>query len=180
MLKRWLIASALALAFHGAAQAQNYKDAGGSGAQPVVPLVNCVYGGNCTGPVSGANPLPVTIDGSASASVGNLHAVTPALASALVMKNSAGNLYSVNATAITGGAAGYLVVVNAAAAPANGAAIAPLDFCYFPAGAAGCSLSHGSIPINFPTGIVALITTAPSPYTYTNGTDTAAISGDYQ
>jgi hypothetical protein len=180
MLKRWLIASAMSLALSCATQAQTYKDAGGTMAQPVVPLVNCSAGGSCAGPASGVNPLPVTLDGSSSSSVGNSHAATTALASSLVIKASAGNLYSVNATAITGGSAGYLVVVNAAAAPSNGSAITPLDFCYFPAGAAGCSLSHGSIPINYSIGIVALITTATSPFTFTSGADTAAISGDYR
>jgi hypothetical protein len=121
---------------------------------------------------------PVTLQGSSTLANANLHAVTGALAATLVIKASAGNLYSVNTTGIAGGSAGYLVIVNATAAPGNGA-ITPLDFCYFST-PAGCSLSHGTIPINYSTGIVALITTATTPYTYTSGVDTAAISGDYQ
>ena len=122
----------------------------------------------------------VNAQGSASSTYANSHGATSALAASLVLKASAGNLYSVNATAITGGAAGYLVVINATSAPTNGAAITPLDFCYFGANPAGCSLSHGHIPINYSAGMVALITTAASPYTYTSGTDTGAISGDFQ
>jgi len=96
-----------------------------------------------------------------------------------VLKASAGNLYSINATSITGGSAGFLVAINASTVPTNGTAITPLDFCYFNS-LAGCSLSHGNLPVNYSTGIVVLVTTAASPFTYTTGVDTAAISGDFQ
>ena len=122
--------------------------------------------------------LPTSIQGSSLAANANSHAATSALAASFVLKASAGNLYSVNATSITGGATGFLVVVDATSAPANGA-ITPLDFCAI-VSVVGCSLSHGTIPIRYSTGIVALITTAASPYTYTSGVNTAAISGDYQ
>lgn len=129
---------------------------------------------------AGTNTIGAVVNqGSAGSANANSHAATSALASSLALKASAGNLYSVNATAVTGGAAGYLVVINAASAPTSGSAITPLDFCYFN-GVGGCSLSHGQIPINYSTGIVALITTAASPFTFTSGTDTAAISGDFQ
>jgi hypothetical protein len=128
---------------------------------------------------TGTGIAPVNVQGSSSSTNANSHAVTGALATSLVLKPSAGNLYSVNATAITGGAAGFLVIVNATSAPAPGA-ITPIDFCFFSAGLGGCSLFHGNIPINYSTGIVALITSAATPYTYTTGVDTAAISGDYQ
>lgn len=176
MMKQAFFAGVAALVCSNAF-AQTYRDSAGS----IVPGTVIVDPTGGTGALfTAANPGRISISsgGSTSASA-NLHAVTGALADSLVIKASAGNFYSVNATAITGGAAGYLVVVNATAAPALGA-ITPLDFCYFAAGSGGCSLSHGNIPINYSTGIVALITSAATPYTYTTGVDTAAISGDYQ
>jgi hypothetical protein len=65
MLKHWLIAGALALGFVGAAEAQTYRDSGGTIPQGVVPLVGCASGGNCSGPVSAANPLPTQPSGNA-------------------------------------------------------------------------------------------------------------------
>lgn len=144
---------------------------GGGTALPVTESTALPAGANTIGSVG--------LVGSSASGNANSHAVTSALAATLVVKASAGNLYSVNATAITGGLAGYLVLVNLTAAPSTGA-ITPIDFCYFAANSAGgCSLAHGTLPINFGTGIVALVTTAASPYTYTAGA-TAAISGDYQ
>lgn len=130
MLKRWLIAGALALAVCGVAWAQSIS-----------------------------------------------HIATAALANSLVVKAGPGSLYNVNCTSVAGNAAGYCVVINATVAPSTGA-IVPVDFCYI-ANAGGCSLWHTGGPLNFSTGIVVLITTASSPYTYTTGTDTAAIGVDF-
>jgi len=178
-MNRVILALAATLATVSLGFAQTYRDSSGTVVPGFAPLVGCTASGNCAGPASASTPLPVAPAPSSAASSAMSHGVTPAMASSLVLKASAGNLYSVNATAITGGSAGYLVVVNATSAPTNGSAITPLDFCYFN-GVGGCSLSHGAIPINYSTGIVALITTAVNPYTYTSGTDTAAISGDFQ
>ena len=125
---------------------------------------------------------PVNIQGSSSSTNANLHGSVTALGTSLVLKASAGNLYSFNCTAVTGGAAGYCVAYNGAAAPVTGALTGAnvLDTCYFAAGAAGCSLSHGTIPSNYSTGVVILVTSAATPFTYTTGVDTAFISGDYQ
>ena len=42
------------------AQAQNYRDSSGSAVLGVVPLVGCSGIANCSGPVSAANPMPVS------------------------------------------------------------------------------------------------------------------------
>lgn len=99
----------------------------------------------------------------------------------LVAKASAGNLYGYNCTAISGAAAGFCVVYNGTSAPATGALTAAnvLDFCYFGTTAAGCSLSRIPMGVNYSSGIVVLITSATTPYTYTTGTDTGAITADY-
>ena len=110
------------------------------------------------------------------------HASTTALGTSLVAKNSAGNLGAYNCTAITGGAAGFCVAYNATSAPSTGALTGSLvlDYCYFDTTARGCSLSRLPNNIAFSTGIVILATSAASPYTYTTGTDTAALEADYQ
>lgn len=108
------------------------------------------------------------------------HAVTPALAASLNAKATAGNLMGFNCTGITGGAAGFCVVVNSATTPTNGAAIAPLDFCSFDTTSRGCSLFRGPAEVAYSAGIQVLVTSAASPYTFTSGTDTAAISADFQ
>jgi hypothetical protein len=55
-----------------------------------------------------------------------------------------------------------------------------LDFCYFDTTARGCSLSRIPLAANYSAGITILLTSAVTPYTYTTGTDTGAISADYQ
>jgi hypothetical protein len=107
------------------------------------------------------------------------HAVSSSLVTSLVAKASPGSLVGFNCTGIAGGAAGFCVAVNATSAPSTGA-ITPLDFCYFDTSARGCSLNHLPGAINYTTGIVILMTSASSPYTYTTGTDTGAMSADYQ
>src|SRR5690348_760835 len=58
-LRRLVQVGCAALAV-SAAQAQNYRDTGGSAVLGVVPLVGCSGTGNCSGPVSATNPLPVS------------------------------------------------------------------------------------------------------------------------
>jgi hypothetical protein len=110
------------------------------------------------------------------------HASTSALGTSLVAKASAGDLFGFNCTAITGGAAGYCVAYNAASAPGTGSltGASVLDFCYFDTTARGCSLSRIPLAAAYSTGITILLTSAASPYTYTTGTDTGAISADYE
>lgn len=142
--------------------------------------------------VTSSNPLPVTSSGSggsttvivpSSSSANALsHASVSSLGTSLVAKASAGNLYGFNCTAITGGVAGYCVAYNATAVPSTGALTGTLvlDSCAFNSNTAGCSLSRIPMGVNYSAGIVILVTTATTPYTYTTGTDTAFISADYE
>lgn len=111
-----------------------------------------------------------------------LHASTTALAAALSAKTSAGDLMGFNCSGITGGAAGFCVAYNAASTPGSGALTGSLvlDFCQFDTTARGCSLGRAPSQVAYSAGIQILVTSAASPYTYTTGTDTAAISADYQ
>ncbi len=114
-----------------------------------------------------------------SAQVGtNSHVNSAALEAGHIIKASAGTLFGFNCTAITGGTAGYCVVVNAITAPTSGA-IAPLDVCYFNT-AAGCSLSRLPIGIPYSTGISVAISSNASPFTVTTGVLTGYIEADYQ
>ena len=130
---------------------------------------------NCVD-ASATNPFPVT------ATPGTVsHASTTALGTSLVAKASAGTLFGFNCTGVTGGAVGYCIAYNGTSAPGTGALTGAnvLDFCYFDSTARGCSLGRYN-PVVYSTGIVVLVSSAASPYTYTTGTDTAAVSADYQ
>jgi hypothetical protein len=110
------------------------------------------------------------------------HAATSALGTSLLAKSSAGNLWAVNCSAVAGATAGYCVVYNANSVPSTGALTGSqvLDFCYFGTSGQGCTISHNPFGAYYSSGIVVLVTTAASPYTYTTGTDTAAITVDYK
>jgi hypothetical protein len=58
-LRRPFIAG-LATSIVFAAQAQNYRDSSGSSVLGAVPLMGCSAAGNCAGPVSATNPMPVS------------------------------------------------------------------------------------------------------------------------
>lgn len=185
MLKRLLAATAalcltLGLAASSLAQStfQTPQSATGGPSVPGV-MQMCPNGSGLAVPCGSSSAAASTqLAPTSSTSGAKSHAATSGLASSLVVKAIAGNLYNVNCTAITGNAAGYCVVINATSAPTTGSAITPLDFCYA-ANTGGCSLTHADIPINYSTGIVVLLTTAASPYTFTSGVDTAAIGADY-
>lgn len=102
--------------------------------------------------------------------------VTTVAANSLVIKASAGSLFSVYATGLTGGSTGWLLVLNLAAKPADGA-VAPLIAIPFSGGVASASYA-GLPPAAFATGITVVVSSAASPYTLTTGVLTAAfISG---
>ena len=107
------------------------------------------------------------------------HAHVTSLGTSLVVKASAGNLLGFYCNAITGGAAGYCIAYNAASAPSTGAltGASVLDSCYFDGTAGGCSLSRIPTSIAASTGIVILLSSASTPFTYTTGTDTGFIAG---
>ena len=110
------------------------------------------------------------------------HASTTALANNLNAKISPAFLLGFNCSSITGGAAGYCIAYNGASTPSTGALTGTnvLDFCYFDTTARGCSLGRAPSMVFYNTGIQILVSSAASPYTYTTGTDTAAITADYQ
>lgn len=110
------------------------------------------------------------------------HASTTALGTSLVVSATAANLYAYNCSGITGGSAGYCIVYNGSSVPGTGALTGAnvLDFCFFGATPQGCSLSRIPMMVNYGTGIVILISTASTPYTYTTGTATGAITADYK
>src|SRR5580693_6934781 len=113
--------------------------------------------------------------GVAIAQQASQHIPSTGLVTSLVVKAAPGSLVGFNCTGIAGGSAGFCVAVNATTAPSTGT-IVPVDFCYFDTTARGCSLNHLPGAVNYTTGIVILMTSAVSPYTYTTGTDTGAIS----
>jgi len=101
-----------------------------------------------------------------------------------VLKAAPGALYTVYATNLTA-TAGFLVLLNATAVPADGA-ILPLDCVPLPANNSSGSCGPGCTGVNyrpgpgklFNTGIVAVVSSAATCFTKTTGTITAFISGD--
>lgn len=106
-------------------------------------------------------------------------AITPVVSASLeashVLKASAGNVYSVYASNLTGGAAGFLVLINATSAPVDGA-ITPLACAPFSGGVAQINYA-GLPPAVFSTGITAVVTSATTCFTKTTGVLTAYLSG---
>lgn len=97
--------------------------------------------------------------------------VTSAVASSLVLKASAGNFYGANVTA--GASAGYVMLFNAAAAPADGA-VTPIKTWAL---AANATLDvRYNVPIRCGTGITLVFSTT-GPFTQTLSA-TAFISGE--
>ena len=104
--------------------------------------------------------------------------VSTALEAVHVLKATPGALLSVYASNLTGGSNGFLVVINAAADPGNGA-ITPLDCAPFSGGVA--QISNVNLPPSaYSTGIVAVVTSATTCFTETKGTLTAFINGKVQ
>lgn len=114
----------------------------------------------------------------ASAAAGIAPVVSVAAEGSHVLKASAGNVYSAYATNFTA-TAGYLVLLNLTAAPADGA-ITPLACALLsPNGIASINYAPGP-PGVFSTGITAVVTSAATCFTKTTGTITAFISGSVQ
>lgn len=72
-----LIAGAMSIALACAAQAQTYRDSGGTIAPAYVPLIGCSSGGNCAGPASPANPVPVAPQPAFTGSTGRDYSANP-------------------------------------------------------------------------------------------------------
>lgn len=149
----------------------------GATRQPTVD----VNGNTCTGNANGSGAT--TIAPSASATVALSRAVSAtAGVTSLLAKSTAGNMYGYNCTAITGGAAGYCVAYDSATVPGTGAltAASVKDFCYIDSSARGCSLSYIPMGSAHGSGVVILLTSAATPFTYTTGVLTGAISAAYK
>ncbi len=92
---------------------------------------------------------------SASTNAGTTLTATSAVASALVAKASAGNLYGINV--VSGASAGFVMVFNATAAPADGA-VTPLK-CMPLAANTGIDMNFRDQPSYFSTGITVVFST---------------------
>lgn len=147
------------------------------------PVYQDKTGLQCTAAAAPAGiPPPYTLAPSSSPTIALQHASTTSLGTYLLAKSSTGNLYGYNCTGITGGSAGYCIAYNGSSVPGTGALTGAnvLDFCFFGSSAQGCSLSRIPMSVNYGNGIVILISTATTPYTYTTGTATGAITADYK
>lgn len=140
-------------------------------------------------PITSANPLPVTSSGGSGATNATIvttsgaTSLTPVVSTtpeaAHTIKAFAGNLYSAYAVNLSA-TAGFLVIVDQTSVPATGSITNVIDFCVLPANGQ-CSInSKPGPPTKYLNGIVALITSAASPFTYTTGTVTAAIHAEAQ
>jgi hypothetical protein len=134
-----------------------------SGALSPIPTAGFVFNGTTwdrqRGDTSGQYVAGVI---SSSALSGVTRAVTGAVASALVIKASAGNLGRVGIT--TGANAGYLMLFNATTAPADGA-VTPVS-AYTVAANSTLEMDYSGAALQFATGMVAVFSTT-GPFTKT-------------
>lgn len=137
-----------------------------------------VTGTLCTVSGGSGGADQVNIKPNSSAAIGITPVVSGSGEASHVLKNGAGNLWSVYATNLTA-TTGFLVVINATSAPADGA-ITPLA-CVPLAGNSVASLNWApGPPAVFSTGITAVVTSASTCFTKTTGVITAYISGAVQ
>jgi hypothetical protein len=195
-MKRASLAGLLALAAVGwgagpadAQQAQLYcRQANGGAFLPVQPGQPCpvtiAAGTAVIGSVAIDQTTPGVTNGiavapSSAAGVAITSVVSPSAEATRVLKNAAGNLYSAYATNLTG-TAGFLVIVNATSAPADGA-ITPLACVPLPAGGVA-SINYAPGPAQrYSTGITAVVSSATTCFTKTtSGGLTAFIGGAVQ
>jgi hypothetical protein len=146
-------------------------------------VVGLAAGASVVGKVGIDQTTPGTTNGvavapSANAGVGITRVVSGAAENNHVLKASAGNLYGVYATNLTA-TSGFLVVLNATSAPADGA-ITPLACVPLPANSFGSINYAPGPPAIYATGITAVVTSAASCFTKTTGTITAFIGGHVQ
>lgn len=115
---------------------------------------------------------------SSEAGAGTSTTASSALAANLVVKASAGNLYGfqVSADSTLSGAAWWIMVYNATAAPGEGA-VTPAKCYAMPSGTTAFSASW-PLPVQFSTGITIGVSTTGC-FTKTASTH-AFISGDYK
>jgi hypothetical protein len=140
---------------------------GGGGGAVTLPTMPTVANGN------GVVPAP-----SSETLAGLSTSATPALASNLAVKASAGNLYSfdIAADSTLSGAAWWLMIFNLTSAPADGA-VTPAKCYSFPLGTTNYAAAF-PVPVNFSTGIVLVVSTTGC-FTKTASAH-AFLSGDYK
>lgn len=164
MLYRLLLALALAAGVSSAAQAQTVQvvpSCSATGVNTAVGpggvLVRDQSGNLCTSAVgsSGQAVAPSAASGSAIAPT-----VTRG-ASVMTAKASAGNLYGFSLT--QGATAGFFAFIDAAAAPASGAAIAPIECVAVPA--SGYVARRQDIADRYTAGIQIVSTSSCTTYT---------------
>jgi hypothetical protein len=115
---------------------------------------------------------------SSSANAGIVPVVSTAAEATHVLKASAGNLYSIFAANHTA-TPGFLLVLDATSAPADGA-VTPLECAALPANG-NASVSYNPGPASrFSTGITAVLSSGANCFTKTTGTITGFIRGSVQ
>ena len=137
----------------------NYKNTNATGATTVTP----------------ANPLPVTMSGTGG---GVTKTSTAVLAASLVVKATAGNLYSFEASADStlSGAAWWIMIFDATTLPVDGT-VTPAKCYALPSGVTSAAYAFPAA-VSFTSGIVIGVSTTGC-FTKTASTH-AFISGDYQ
>jgi len=150
---------------------------GVSGGTVVPANISQIAGGSV--PSLGTGILGISPAPTAAAGAGIVPVASASAEASHVLKSSAGNFYSGSAFNATT-TAGICMLINATAAPTTGSSVTPLAWSYLPA-SGQCSISTlGGPPAYFSTGIVFLVSSNASPFTFTSGTITAAISGMVQ
>jgi hypothetical protein len=98
-----------------------------------------------------------------------------------VAKNAAGNLLGFYCTAITGGTSGFCIAYNGSSVPGTGALTGAnvLDTCQI-VSASGCSFSRIPASVAYGTGVVIILSSATTPFTYTTGVITGYLAADVQ
>ncbi len=122
-----------------------------------------------------SDPFEVVVVPSSVAADGIVPVVSTSAEATHVLKSSAGNLYGVYAVNLTS-TSGFLVVVNATSAPADGA-ITPLACVSLAANSVASLNYQPGPPAVYSTGITAVITSATTCFTKTTGVITGFIGG---
>jgi hypothetical protein len=110
-----------------------------------------------------------------------LHASSNALGNNLLVETNPQHVLSAfGCTAIAGGTTGTCIAYNAATVPGTGSLTGAqvIDSCQITS-AAGCSFSRIPLGAEYSTGIVILLSSAVTPFTYTTGTLTGFLWADY-
>jgi hypothetical protein len=137
-----------------------------------------VTDGTNTAAVKAASTNPAATDPALVVALSPNNGITPVVSTSAeathVIKASAGlaeACYAINLTSTPG----FLILLNATSAPADGA-VTPLAVAPLPANGAGVISSAMLAAMTFSTGITAVLTSATAPFTKTTGVITGFIS----